>query len=85
MSKGSRPRMFDFGRYRDNYDNIFDNTGELWKEIPTNPIPTPNIICPKCGHDTGLTSGPLLMVIQPPGFRCQNCGTIIIHSTEATC
>lgn len=43
------------------------------------------IKCSKCGRDSGISLGPLLMVIPPGGLKCP-CGAILIagNRTELT-
>lgn len=42
------------------------------------------IKCSKCGWDTGISTGPIHMVIQPPGIKCPNCNIIIISVPSLT-
>ena len=41
----------------------------------------PNIICPHCGSNSGLS---LSMVIPPEGLRCMSCGKICIQGGTVT-
>ena len=58
-----------------------------WNKPIYPPIPpqvTNTIICHYCGNDSGIPNN-LMMVIQPPGLRCQCCGQIIIMATQTWC
>lgn len=45
---------------------------------------TNNIMCPKCGCDTGI--GMILnMVIPVEGLACPQCGATVVNGTNITC
>ncbi len=41
------------------------------------------IKCPKCGTETRILEGPILMVIPNEGVICKRCGYVVIHGSNA--